>query len=62
MDGDLVFSAATGARDGVDVPIFGLICHAAALCLTRAIARGVYHAEAHPNDLLPTWSALNAKA
>ena len=61
-DGDLVFAAATG-----DIPLpserdLGVIGHAAALCLSRAIARGVYAATPAANDLLPTWSMLNAQA
>ncbi|MBV7377947.1 P1 family peptidase [Maritimibacter dapengensis] len=56
-DGDLVFAAATGARrlDAPDIDLM-LIGHAAATCLARAIARGVYHATAAPGDLLPPWS------
>ena len=60
-DGDLVFALSTGEvsmqnpqRD------FAMIGHAAAVCLSRAIARGVYHASTAEDDLLPTWSALNA--
>ena len=32
---------------------------AASNCLTRAIARSVYSAKAHKNDLLPTWENYN---
>lgn len=57
FDGDLVFAAATGDRElqnpGADQMLIG---HAAALCLSRAIARGVYHAAPAENDGLPTWS------
>lgn len=53
-DGDLVFAAATGARD-VPSDSLGIICHAAALCLSRAIARGVYHATPQAGDILPVW-------
>ena len=61
-DGDLVFSVSTGA-----IPLQGqgdlaMIGHAAALCLSRAIARGVYAATSAPGDLLPTWRDLNAQA
>ncbi|MDG0981261.1 MAG: P1 family peptidase [Tateyamaria sp.] len=61
-DGDLIFSLATGEKSlssNYDLTIIG---HAASLCLTRAIARGVYAATAATNDLLPTWSELNSKA
>lgn len=58
MDGDLVFAAATGRRepDGDDLLLVG---HAAATCLARAIARGVYHASQAPGDGLPTWAGLH---
>lgn len=60
-DGDLVFALSTGARpmqdDHRDLSIIG---HAAAVCLSRAIARGVYLAQAEPDDLLPCWRDLNA--
>ncbi|WP_183855407.1 P1 family peptidase [Prosthecomicrobium pneumaticum] len=47
LDGDVVFSAATGRRPLAD-PVFGLaeLCLAAADCLARAIARGVHAATA----------------
>lgn len=57
LDGDLVFAAATGVHK-VD-PIVGVyqIGHAAAVCLARAIARGVYLARAEPGDLQAVWAA-----
>ncbi|MEL6808729.1 MAG: P1 family peptidase [Pseudomonadota bacterium] len=60
-DGDLVFGVATGTTAMTAPTDLGLIGHAAALCLTRAIARGVHAATPAANDLLPTWSYLNAK-
>ncbi len=56
LDGDLVFSVATGARDMAD-PLTDTfqIGHAAATCLARAIARAVYLAKAMPGDLQPSW-------
>jgi D-aminopeptidase len=54
-DGDLVFSAAMGDGRGVDIPLLSEIGAAAALCLSRAIARGVYAASASVGDLLPTY-------
>ncbi|MDE4133192.1 P1 family peptidase [Phaeobacter sp. QD34_3] len=56
-DGDLVFSASTGAR-ALSAPEaeLGQICHAAALCLSRAIARAIYEARPAPGDLLPCWN------
>lgn len=54
LDGDLVFAAATGARPLADPVTDALwLGHAAAVCLTRAIARAVYHAA--PGGPLPCW-------
>jgi D-aminopeptidase len=57
MDGDLVFALSTAARPVGNLTLIG---HAAALCIARAIARGVYHATPAEGDLLPCWSTLNA--
>ena len=54
-DGDLVFVAATGKRPLTDKNDIMQLGHAAANCLTRAIARGVYEATAAAGDTLPTW-------
>ena len=56
LDGDLVFAAATGQREMAE-PLRDLfqIGHAAASCLARAIARGVYEAQAMEGDLQPAW-------
>ena len=54
FDGDLVFTLSTGRSRATADPI--LLGHAAATCLARAIARGVYLASEEPGDLLPTWS------
>ncbi len=51
MDGDLVF--ATGARALANPQEALLISHAAAICLSRAIARGVFAARSMPGDPLP---------
>ena len=55
-DGDLVFAAATGAQrlpnPDNDILTLG---HAAACCLARAIARGVYAARPSKGDRLATW-------
>lgn len=56
-DGDLVFGVSTGHRTGPDTDP-GLLGHAAALCLSRAIARAIYLATPAPGDLLPCWSSL----
>lgn len=56
MDGDLIFGVSTGANPLQDAFTETLnLGHAAALCLTRAIARGVYHAQKADGDTLPTW-------
>lgn len=57
FDGDLVFAAATG-KQPLNDPVSDLleIGAAAALCLSRAIARGVYAATPESGDLLPCWS------
>lgn len=58
LDGDLVFAAATG-QHALQDPITDAfqIGHAAATCLARAIARGVYLARPMPGDLQPAWSS-----
>ncbi|MGB7318803.1 MAG: P1 family peptidase [Planktotalea sp.] len=60
MDGDLIFSTTTGTIE-LATPDFELamIGHAAALCVSRAIARAVYEARPAENDLLPTWREKN---
>ncbi len=56
FDGDLVFAVATGAKPLTDPMADTLaIGHAAAICLSRAIARGVFEAQAAPGDVLPVW-------
>ncbi len=57
MDGDLVFGIATASKPLADPQADPLmIGHAAATCLARAIARGVYHATAQANDTLPCYA------
>jgi L-aminopeptidase/D-esterase-like protein len=57
QDGDLVFAASTGRRPaGPDAGL--LLGHAAALCLSRAIARGVFAARPQAGNLLPCWCEL----
>lgn len=56
-DGDLIFALTTDQRRAGDVTLIG---HAAALCLTRAIARAVYHATSAPDDIMPCWKDANA--
>ena len=56
IDGDAVFAVSTGARPLAD-PVADLFAlgHAAATCLSRAIARGVFEAR---GGLLPSWRDL----
>lgn len=53
-DGDLVFSVATGSAE-IGAQDFPLLCHASAVCLSRAIARGVYCATPAPGDVMRSW-------
>lgn len=58
LDGDLVFAAATGLRPLADpVADAFAIGHAAACCLSRAIARAVYLAQPIPGDVQPAWAS-----
>jgi D-aminopeptidase len=56
VDGDLVFSVSTGRRP-ITTPVHDVlqIGHAAAVCLSRAMARAVYHAVPAAGDVVPTW-------
>jgi L-aminopeptidase/D-esterase-like protein len=56
LDGDTLFAAATGRRPLAD-PVFALtqLGTLAAHVVARAIARGIFAAEALPGDLLPSW-------
>ena len=57
FDGDLVFGVSTGKIDLPDPSFDPLrLGHAAAVCLSRAIARGVYEATPEDGDILPTWA------
>jgi len=50
MDGDLIFAASTGKHATPELADLG---HAAAMCLSRAIARAVWEATPEPRDMLP---------
>lgn len=55
-DGDLVFAVSTKdptPQSNVDLTD---VCHAGAMCLTRAIGRAVFHATPAEGDLLPIWT------
>jgi L-aminopeptidase/D-esterase-like protein len=56
FDGDTIFAAGTGEGPAVDPMVLTLLCHHAALTLSRAIARGVFEATALPYpDAKPAW-------
>ncbi len=56
LDGDVVFAAATARKPLQDALQLTGLGSAAAHCLSRAIARGVYHARALPfPGALPAW-------
>lgn len=57
LDGDTVFAAATGAVPlGDPVRDQMRLGHAGAICLARAVARGLYAATAAPGDVKPCWA------
>ncbi|MDG4649495.1 P1 family peptidase [Roseibacterium sp. SDUM158017] len=59
MDGDVVFAVSTGdrpIRDGAAASLdLAHLGHMGALCLSRAMARAVYHATPAPGDPWPTY-------
>ncbi|NRA99588.1 MAG: P1 family peptidase [Rhodobacteraceae bacterium] len=56
-DGDLIFAVSTGRREMRDPVLTPMeLGHAAAHCVTRAIARAVYDARPAEGDIVPTWS------
>ncbi len=55
-DGDLIFALATTPRTSQKPADLTTLGNAAAHCLSRAIARAIYHATPAKNDLLLTWS------
>lgn len=63
LDGDLVFSVSSGdvaLRDPVETPF--KLGHAAALCLSRAVARGIFHARSSPGDTVPCWQDIRSRS
>ena len=58
FDGDLIFAISTAKRPAPATPhAMAELCHFAAACVARSVARGVYHATAHPTDVKPSWAA-----
>lgn len=59
FDGDLIFTVSVGDDSLSNSVVESMhLGHAAAVCLSRAIARGVYHATAEEGDTLPTWQSI----
>jgi len=58
FDGDLVFALSTTPVDAANSVNAGdqmILGHCASICVSRAIARGVFMAEKKDGDVLPTW-------
>ena len=59
-DGDLIFASSTNELPLRDETYdLAEICHAASLCMARAIARGFYNAKNLPGDPMPTFKNFN---
>ena len=56
FDGDLVFGLSTATHARANPDMQAALGAAAAICLSRAIARGVYSAKPARGDKVPTWS------
>jgi len=59
FDGDLIFALSTESialKNPVKEQVE--IGHAASICLSRAIARGIYEASDQPGDILPCWKSM----
>ena len=56
FDGDLVFAVSTGRRDMTDPLEPMRLGHAAAVSLSRSVARAVFHATKSDDDVVSTWS------
>lgn len=60
LDGDLVFGVSTGGGAPIEQTQFRDIAAAGAVCLSRAIARGVYDATKATGDIIPTYREMNS--
>lgn len=58
LDGDLVFTLATGKIRLSGLPEFALLGAATANVLARAIARGIHAATPEPGDVVPAWTGV----
>ncbi len=61
MDGDLIFAASTGAQPAPALACQVELGHAAAICMARAVARGVYEAHPQGGDALPCWRQTSGR-
>lgn len=64
MDGDVVFALSTSQHTGqqaIPASLQLVVGHAAAVCVSRAIARAVYEARPVAGDLLPVWKEKYAR-
>ncbi|MDX8354674.1 P1 family peptidase [Cognatiyoonia sp. IB215182] len=59
LDGDLVFGVSTGSGTLADHHTLREICAAAAICLSRAVCRGIYEATPAKGDIIETYRAMN---
>ena len=58
FDGDLIFAISTARRPApATAHTMAELCHFAAACVARSVARGVYEAQHNPSDLKPNWTA-----
>ncbi|MDJ1016514.1 MAG: P1 family peptidase [Paracoccaceae bacterium] len=56
FDGDLLFACSIGTRSATGTPAEAIeLGHAAANCVARAVARGVFAATPAAGDVMPTW-------
>jgi D-aminopeptidase len=62
FDGDIVFAVSTGAGPAPSDPDLVALGHAAAMCLSRAIARAVYHARPPRALAQRSWHDLHGGA
>ncbi len=60
FDGDLLFALSTCEGPPADEAALALIGHAAALCVSRSIARAVFEATPEPGDLLQSWRQVGS--
>ena len=55
LDGDMIFAVSTGAKPAPAMEDWIDLCALASSTMARAIARGIYEASPHENDIFPCW-------